>query len=222
MIVVEAKKFEDILQGLDREKPVFFIGCSGWKDLCNPGGENQLQPLKKELSLRGVSFTGTLVVDALCNKGLDELSLLTHFRQVSRSETLLVMSCAVGVQALGAIAGQRVISALNTISAEGFQRVLRTRGPCRLCGDCLLDLSSGLCPLYFCPKGLLNGPCQGAYRGQCEVDFQKICGWELIYERLKSQGRLGALKGYAEPKDHSEILPLIRLRLSLISEIKKE
>ena len=86
--------------------------------------------------------------------------------------------------------------------------------------DCLLDLAGGLCPLYFCPKGLLNGPCQGAYQGHCEVDPRKPCGWELIYERLKIQGRLDNLRNYAEPRDHSEILPLLRLRSKLAAEIQ--
>jgi electron transport complex protein RnfC len=220
MISVEPRQSEEILKGLDREKRVFFIGCSGWKTLCNPGGEAQLQRMKKELELRGVSFTGTMVIDALCNKGLDELSLLRQFRQVLRSQVLLVMSCEVGVQALSITSGRMIIPALRTLSAEGFQGVLGEKEPCRLCGDCLLDLAGGLCPLYFCPKGLLNGPCQGAYRGRCEVDAKKACGWELIYERLKDQGRLEGLKNYAEPRDHSEILPLIRLRSKLAEEIK--
>ena len=222
MIELESRKSEEIFQDLDPQGKVFFIGCSGWKDLCNPGGEAQLQHLKKELALRGVSFTGTLVVDALCNKGLDELTLLRQFRQVDQAETLLVMSCAVGVQALAATSGQRIVPALRTISAVGFEGVLGEKGPCRLCGDCYLDLSGGLCPLYFCPKGLLNGPCQGASHGRCEVDSKKACGWELIYDRLKKQGRLEALKRFAQPKDHSEILPLIRLRSTLAAGMGKD
>ena len=215
MIFVEARENEEILKGLLSKKQAFFIGCSGWKNICNPGGEVQLQRMKKDLELRGVAFTGTLVVDGLCNKGLDELGLLRQFRQVLRSEALLVMSCEVGVQGLAATSARMVIPVLRTLAAEGFQGVLGEKEPCRLCGDCLLDLAGGLCPLYFCPKGLLNGPCQGAYQGRCEVDPKKACGWELIYERLKAQGRLEALKHYASPRDYSEILPLIRLRSSL-------
>jgi hypothetical protein len=215
MISLEAREIEEILKGLYPKKQAFFIGCSGWKGICNPGGELQLQRMKRDLELRGLAFTGTLVADGLCNKGLDELSLLRQFRQVLRSEALLVMSCEVGVQALTATSGRMVVPVLRTLSAEGFEGVLGEKEPCRLCGDCLLDLTGGLCPLYFCPKGLLNGPCQGAYRGRCEVDTQKACVWELIYERLKVQGRLEALKHYAAPRDHSEILPLIRLRSSL-------
>jgi hypothetical protein len=215
MIQLEPLKSEEIFGNLDSQAEVFFIGCSGWKDVCNPGGEALLQQLKKDLSLRGVSFTGTLVVDALCNKGMDELALLTQIRQIGRARDLLVLSCEVGIRALGAVAGQRVVPALRTLVAEGFQGVLGDRDLCRLCGECLLEASGGLCPLYFCPKEMLTGPCQGAHQGQCEVDPKTPCGWELIYERLKAQGRLEMLRTSAEPRDHSKTLPLLRLRSTL-------
>jgi hypothetical protein len=214
MVDLEPRASEEIFRDLGRGKRTFAIGCTGGKGLCRPGGEDRLQQLKKELELRGFPVTGTFVVDALCNKGLDELSLLCQFRQIRQSDLLLVNSCAVGVQALAAIVEQRVVPAMRTLAVEGFQGVFGEKEPCRLCGDCLLDLSGGLCPLYFCPKSLLNGPCQGASHGLCEVDPQKPCGWELIYERLKAEGRLEALKHRGEPKDHSERLPLLRLRSS--------
>ncbi len=222
MIDLEPRPTQEILQDLEKGKPIFLIGCIGGKGLCRPGGEDRLLQLKKELELCRVPVTGTFIVDALCNKGLDELSLLRYFRQMRNADFLVAMSCTVGVQALAARVGQRVVPVLRTLFVEGCQGVLGEKEPCRLCGDCLLDLSGGLCPLYFCPKGLLNGPCQGASQGHCEVDAKKPCGWELIYDSLKAQGRLEALKHHAEPKDHSEILPLLRLRSSLATRISKE
>jgi electron transport complex protein RnfC len=41
-----------------------------------------------------------------------------------------------------------------------------------------------------CSKSLLNGQCGGAKNGKCEVDKDMDCGWQLIYDRLKKQGRL--------------------------------
>ncbi len=221
MIEVERRPNDEILREMEKGKPTFLIGCSGWKNVCQPGGETLLHQCQKELELMGVPFTGTLVVDALCNKGMDEIALLRQFRQALGAEAWLAISCAVGVQALSAVAGRPVVSALRTLAGEGFQGVWGEEETCRLCGQCLLDLSGGLCPLYFCPKGLLNGPCQGAKQGFCEVDLKKPCGWELIYERLKKQGRLEMLKPFAQMKDHSKILPLIRLRSSLVSGMKR-
>ncbi len=215
MIQLKPRKSEEILPNLEPQGEVFIVSCSGWEEICNPGGEAEMQPLKKELTLRGVSFAGTLVVDALCNKGMDELHLLTQLRQACRAKSLLVLACEAGVGALRAISGRRVVAALRTMTAEGVQGVLGEKDLCQLCGECLLDVSGALCPLYFCPKEMLNGPCQGACQGMCEVDPGNPCGWEVLYERLKAQDRLEGLKGYAKPRDHSKRLPLLRLRSTL-------
>jgi hypothetical protein len=45
----------------------------------------------------------------------------------------------------------------------------------------------------MCSKGLLNGPCGGASLGKCEASKDRDCAWELIYNRLKQQGRLDKL-----------------------------
>jgi len=221
MIELETRSSQDICSKIGREGRVFFIGCSGRKGLCSPGGESRLQKLRGELQALGVRFTGTVVWDELCTKGLDELSLLGQFRQAGQADLFLVLSCEAGVQAVAAAAGKKTEAALRTLSAPGLEGIWGEEGLCRLCGSCLLDLSGGLCPLYFCPKGLLNGPCQGASRGRCEVDSHNPCGWERVYERLKARGELGILGGYAEPRDYSKMLPLFRLRSQLAAEGKE-
>ena len=152
MISVEPRKSEEVLKGLDREKRVFFIGCSGWKSLCNPGGEPELQRMKKDLELRGVNFTGTMVIDALCNKGMDELSLLGQFRQVLHSQVLLVMSCEVGVQALSITSGRIIVPALRTVSAEGLQGVLGGRKPADSAGIACWTWPAASAPCISVPR----------------------------------------------------------------------
>lgn len=75
---------------------------------------------------------------------------------------------------------------------------------CSLCGECLVEYTGGPCPLILCTKGLLNGPCGGVKNGKCEADPERDCGWQLIYERLKSIGRLDLMYQYDEPKDYSK------------------
>jgi hypothetical protein len=60
----------------------------------------------------------------------------------------------------------------------------------------------------------VNGPCGGAKEGRCEFEPDaRPCGWELIYERLKKQGRLDLLRK-SPPifKDHAKMQPPKRLR----------
>ena len=52
-----------------------------------------------------------------------------------------------------------------------------------------------------CPKGFVNGPCGSFFNGKCEVIKTKDCVWILIYERLKSSGKLEEfVNKYVEPK----------------------
>jgi hypothetical protein len=60
---------------------------------------------------------------------------------------------------------------------------------CQTCGDCVLDLTAGICPVTTCPKGLLNGPCGGMWDGMCEVLTDRECTHVLIHRRLAEQGR---------------------------------
>jgi len=48
---------------------------------------------------------------------------------------------------------------------------------------------------------LLNGPCGGSQEGKCEVDKDTDCAWQLIYDRLKSLGKLENLAKMIEAKD---------------------
>ncbi len=60
-INLEPRASEEILKSLDRGKHAFFIGCSGWKSLCHPGGEAQLQPMKKDLELQGIPILASVL-----------------------------------------------------------------------------------------------------------------------------------------------------------------
>ena len=70
-----------------------------------------------------------------------------------------------------------------------------------MCGECVLDISAGICPITLCPKGLLNGPCGGMDKGKCEVDKDRDCAWVLIYNELEKKNKLDTLKKVQQPKD---------------------
>jgi hypothetical protein len=73
---------------------------------------------------------------------------------------------------------------------------------CLACGDCKLGVFGGVCPVTRCSKSLSNGPCGGSVDGKCEVDPQSIdCGWQLIYDRLKTLGKLDVLIENTKPRD---------------------
>ena len=75
---------------------------------------------------------------------------------------------------------------------------------CSMCGECVLNMTGGICPVTRCAKSLLNGPCGGSDKGKCEVDKDKDCAWILIYNRLKELGEPEKMKAYRQAKDYSK------------------
>ena len=72
---------------------------------------------------------------------------------------------------------------------------------CAACGDCVLGLTGGICPVARCAKSLLNGPCGGSQNGVCEVDPDTPCAWQLIYDRMTALGKQELLYEINEMKD---------------------
>ena len=74
---------------------------------------------------------------------------------------------------------------------------------CRMCGDCVLGSTGGICPITKCAKSLVNGPCGGQKNGKCEANPENDCAWIQIYNRLVAIGQEDKLlnartdKGYA-------------------------
>jgi hypothetical protein len=78
---------------------------------------------------------------------------------------------------------------------------------CRSCGECVLGLTGGICPVTMCAKGLYNGPCGGTNNGNCEIDDDQPCAWFMIYERLATQDRLDNILKIKEPVGWNDQIP---------------
>lgn len=81
------------------------------------------------------------------------------------------------------------------------------KGPmfgCRMCGNCLLQETSFICPME-CPKGARNGPCGGSTEAHCYVDNTRPCIWYKIYERAFTTGREDKLLEVLPPLDWDKV-----------------
>jgi hypothetical protein len=193
MIVTERKPIEELAVMFQGEKGTYIVACGGCPVGHKTGDEASLAQLEADLQAQGVKVLGRTSIDFLCNKALVALRLMRVLDEVEASDSLLVVSCGIGVQAVGATVDKPVHPAMNTISVGGFQGLWPSEERCGECGDCNLDLTGGICPVIFCSKSLLNGSCGGSDKGKCEVNAEIPCGWTLIYERLKKTGRLAQL-----------------------------
>jgi hypothetical protein len=206
MIQSEQKSFEDILGYLEGEKSVFILGCNGCAQSSGSGGPVQVEEMKKKLAEAGFNVTGTKVIDFLCEKALVKTGLRGKIDQVAAADSILVMTCGIGVQAVAASVNKVCHPACNTVNLGGSRGEWRGTERCYECGQCLLDYTGGICPLTACTKSLVSGACGGASNGKCELSPDRDCGWELIYNRLKSKDQLDKLASLVDALDHDKLM----------------
>jgi ferredoxin len=192
------EEIERLLKGLNR---IFIIGCGTCVTLTHTGGEPEVRELKKDLSEKGKLITGTTVVPVACDNLTREF--LGEFgEQIKQSDTLLITSCAFGVQTIARQLKKMVVPAVNTMFI-GKETAFGTFDEiCTQCGTCIIGETGGICPVTNCHKGLVNGPCGGTNHGKCEIDVAKDCVWTMIYNRLKELGRLDSMRRYQKPRNH--------------------
>ena len=190
MLITELKNKELLKSQLQGK--VFMLLCHGCSELRFP--EKEAEELVAELTAEGIAI-GSLTTDYICNEENLKLRLAPYAQQIADADTILVLSCGVGVQTVASLYPEkRVLPGCDTYRLPGFQGVTPLEHDCQQCGQCYLNLTGGICPLTACSKSLVNGQCGGAKNGKCEVDPNMECGWERIQKRLAQIGRLDALK----------------------------
>jgi len=220
MIYSELKPFEEILKILKEDK-VFLISCNGCAEVCKVSDQESIKEIEKKFKENGKIVEGKIIIDFLCSKNLIVRKLSRYLKEISNSECILVFSCGIGVQCVSKVIDIPVYPATNTIYLGGFQGLWPGEERCSECGTCYLGITGGICPVTFCTKQLVNGPCGGAKNGKCEIDKEKDCGWVLIYEKLKKINKLEILKEYQEPRNYKLIEVSSKLRKKVFYDIDK-
>jgi hypothetical protein len=204
------KPMEEFLKYFKPQEKVFVVGCDNCAAKCHSGGVPETREMANRLKKRGVDVIGWCVPQppgvSLCKLSNTKKVLQQEYeKEIKEADSFLVLSCGQGVHTvMDATDGGLVHPGCDTIfGGETVSDDLITEY-CSLCGDCIVDYTGGLCPVTLCAKSLLNGPCGGAKNGKCEVDRNRDCGWQLIYDRLKAQHRLAEMKNYIPPKRNSK------------------
>jgi len=212
MLYTQNKPVEEVLASLGKEKNILLLACNGCAEVCETGGQKALDEMNAELRNAGKNITGEILVDFLCNKILIASRLAQERDKLQEADSVLALTCGVGVQAVAKVVDKVVHPGANTVSLGGLQGLWPSDERCEACGDCALDYTGGICPITSCAKQLLNGPCGGTNEGKCEVDPERDCGWYKIYKRLEKIGRLDNLEKLRSARDHSKMLPTAELR----------
>lgn len=210
MIITKQKKFEDLVNSIENGS-VFIIGCSECATLCHTGGEEEILTMKDALEKNNIKVSGWVVLDPACHLNNNKRLLKPYKNNIEKTKNILVLACGNGVQTIGEILiDKNIISGTDTIFLGEISRINKFDRRCDMCGDCILNIFGGLCPVTRCPKSMLNGPCGGAREGKCEINPDLECIWDKIYNYLKKSGKLSCLKEIQKPKDWSCSLEMRR------------
>ncbi|MFH0827175.1 MAG: methylenetetrahydrofolate reductase C-terminal domain-containing protein [Candidatus Omnitrophota bacterium] len=203
MIISEQKALEQILESLKEYAKIFLVGCGECATTCKTGGEEEIAKMQQELEKQGKVIVGSCIPGAPCVASQIKTEMAKNIKALKEAEAILVLACGLGVQSVkdNDRWGLVVLPACNTL----FGAVMDGQGnfyeKCSMCGECVLDITGGICPITLCAKGLLNGPCGGMNKGKCEVDKDQDCAWVLIYKELEKRKKLGRLKEIRQAKD---------------------
>lgn len=201
MIVGNRKSLEEILGMIRPYRRVLVLGCNECVTVCHAGGEREVGVLASEIRLSRMRDGEEVEIREHTLERQCDYEYIDQIRSfVGDYEVILSMACGAGVQYVAErYRGKVVLPALNTtflgVTLEQGVWVERCQG----CGDCVLHLTGGICPIARCAKSLLNGPCGGSSGGRCEVDKELDCAWQLIIDRLKELGQMDR---------YSEIIPI--------------
>ncbi|HEU4528151.1 MAG TPA: methylenetetrahydrofolate reductase C-terminal domain-containing protein [Actinomycetota bacterium] len=210
MITADRKPFDEIYAMTKGHDRVLVAGCDTCVAICMTGGEREAEVLASEIAIKAEREGRELTVEHTAAIRQCEWEYLDAIAdQVGAAPVVLSMACGIGIQAMAErFAPKPVMPAVDTNMLGMPQEHAVWLERCVACGDCVLGLTAGICPVVRCAKSLMNGPCGGAHDdGLCEVvgeDGEPIeCAWVLIWERLKAQGREEQMFGYRPPKDWS-------------------
>lgn len=204
MIVAEQKPIKEILAILPQTDNLLVVGCDTCVTVCMAGGEKEVKVLCSAIKMSDnkIKNVDGLSIERQCDKEfLQELN-----DRIDKYDFILSMACGAGVQMMSDFfPKKRVYPTLNTLFMGSNEEVGYWLERCIGCGDCVLDITGGVCPKTRCSKGLMNGPCGGTENGMCEVDPENTeCGWNLIYERLKELDMLESMMELQPPRDWSK------------------
>jgi ferredoxin len=203
MIITEQKPLQEILESLKDYNKIFLVGCGECATTCKTGGEPELLEMKQLLEKQGKTVVGMCIPSAPCVASQTKTEFAKNIKALREAEAILALACGLGTQSVkdNDRLGLAVLPACNTL----FGAVMDAQGnfyeKCSLCGECVLDVTGGICPITLCAKGLLNGPCGGMDKGKCEVDKDRDCAWVLIYKELEKNKKLAKLKEIQKAKD---------------------
>jgi ferredoxin len=206
MIVAEQKPLEEIKAKIAQAQKVLIVGCGACVTVCFAGGARETGILASALRMASkVDGAPKEIDEAMVQRQCEWEYLDTLKEKIGQYDLVLSLGCGIGVQAIAEhFSSVQVVPGLNTafLGLPVKHGVWEER--CAACGNCIVDLTGGICPIARCSKSLLNGPCGGSTGGKCELssgEHDVECAWDRIIRKLSERGELQKLLEITPAKD---------------------
>ncbi|MFW9895846.1 MAG: methylenetetrahydrofolate reductase C-terminal domain-containing protein [Candidatus Thorarchaeota archaeon] len=205
MIITQQKDISEIWAMIKNYDKILIAGCDG---CCQPPRSiseakvlGQLLELKARTENKELKWKAITVLRQ-CD---DRIAATTIRPLIEDFDAIVSLACGLGV-----VMVNKVMDKILTFPAQNSMfGGVQNNGEndfiqyCETCGNCLLGVTGGVCPIAGCAKHLNNGPCGGTVDGKCEVGgYTHPCAWIEIYMRLKEFGRLDLFKIYRPARDY--------------------
>ncbi len=203
MIVGSQKPIDEIWEMVKDAKKLLVFGCNTCVAICHAGGEKEAKSMASMLRMRASEEGVTMTVEDLTIQRHCEPEYFEPVMDKAREyDLVLSLACGVGVNFLSERIGN--IAVYPGINTQFFGAVTEPgvfQELCAGCGDCILHMTGGICPVARCSKTLMNGPCGGTDNGKCEISSDVDCAWFMIVERMKALDTMDKLMDVRPPRD---------------------
>lgn len=203
MIISQKKPIEEIMAMLADAKNIALVGCGSCATSCKTGGEPELLEMKEYLESQGKTVVDMIIPEESCQKLL--VKKMIKPLKDKEVDAILAMGCGDGAQTVAANINVPVYPANNTMFLGQIERIGVFNEACRMCGDCVIGQTGGICPITRCAKSLVNGPCGGQKNGKCEVNPENNCAWIEIYNKMVELGQVEKLGQINTDKGHEDL-----------------
>lgn len=205
MIITKQKEISGIYEMIKPYSKILIAGCDG---CCQPPRSiseatvlGQLLELKAKTEGKELKWKAITIL-----RQCDDRIAATSIRPfVDDFEAVVSLACGLGVVMLNKVADKILTFPAQDSQFGGVQNLGQNSfiQYCETCGNCLLAVTGGVCPIAGCAKHLNNGPCGGTVDGLCEVgNYTRPCAWIEIYKRLKKFNRLDLFTQYRPARDY--------------------
>lgn len=207
MIVAERKPLSEIRGFVEDYRRLLIAGCGTCATVCLAGGEAEVKVVASALRIAFLRDEKEVEILEDCVTRQCEPEFVQKICRRTEDEgveAVVSLGCGVGVNFLAQ--KLETIPVFPGVNTKFFGATVEPGiwvEMCAGCGNCILHLTGGICPIARCSKSILNGPCGGSQDGKCEISPDVDCGWVLIVERMKKLGTLDQLEKIVAPRDWS-------------------